>query len=251
MTFLKIDRKLLPSFYDMSDLSQQAINAALSYNWVNAISINEKIIEENENDIDALNRLAYAYIQIGEIEKAKKNYRKVLSLDRYNFIAQKNLNRINSMPKGSKILPLPCNNINLSPSLFIEEPGKTKTVSLTHVAPASIISKLHIGETVMLRAKKHSIEVRDQNKNYLGAIPDDIAFRLIRFLKAGNSYLINIKNVQKNCLAVFIREIKRGKRFLNQPTFLVGSDSEFAKENKKRDEYEEEKEENNQDELEE
>ena len=236
----------------MFDLSQQAINAALSYNWENAISINEKIIEENENDIDALNRLAYAYIQIGKIEKAKKNYRKVLSLDQYNFIAQKNLNRINSMPKGSKVFPQSCKNINLSPSLFIEEPGKTKTVSLTHIAPASIISKLHIGETVMLRAKKHSIEVRDQSKNYLGAIPDDIAFRLIRFLKAGNSYLINIKNVQKNCLAVFIREIKRGKRFLNQPTFLVGSsDLESAKENKKKDECEEEKEENNQDELEE
>jgi hypothetical protein len=54
----------------------------------------------------------------------------------------------------------------------------------------------------------------------LGAIPDDISFRLIRCLKAGNTYHIFIKNISKNNLNIFIREISRGTRLKNQPSFI-------------------------------
>lgn len=202
----------------MQDITQSAIQAALSHDWETAIHLNETIIEEKKNDIDALSRLAYAYTQTGSIEQARKLYRKILSIDRYNYIAIKNLDKINALPKNTKITGSTKVG-TLSPTLFIEEPGKTKSVTLTNIAPASVLSKLVIGQQMILNPKKHSIEVRDEDKIYLGALPDDIAFRLLKFLKAGNTYTVYIKNVQKNSLSVFIREAKRGKKFSNQPTF--------------------------------
>ncbi len=203
----------------MTDLTKQAINAALSRDWNKAVTINKAILDEKQDDIEALTRLAYAFIQVGKIEQAKKTYKKILALDRFNFIAQKNLDKLKALPKNIKNISQSTNNAKISPNMFIEEPGKTKSVSLTYVAPITILSNLHIGDQVFLCPKKHSIEIRDQNNTYLGALPDDIAFRLIRFLKARNVYQAWIKNVQKNNITIFIKEIKRGKRFLNQPSF--------------------------------
>lgn len=206
----------------MQNLSHQAIHQALSQEWNEAIVTNEAILKENDSDVDTLNRLAYAFIKVGKIEKAKKIYRKIFTLDRYNYIAQKNLEKINSLSKTSKKLlnGSTHNNNLLSTSLFIEEPGRTKTLNLINLAPVSTLSNIGIGDEVLLFPKKHSIEIRLANKTYLGALPDDIAFRLLKFLKAGNTYYSCIKNVQKKFVSIFIREIKRGKRFASQSTFL-------------------------------
>lgn len=204
-----------------TDLARSAIDEALSHNWDKAIAINESILQISPEDIDAMSRLAYAYCQQAEIEKAKKLYRKILNLDKYNYLAKKHLEKLNALPKsGIKNLS---NRKSLSPQTFIEEPGKTKTVTLKNLAPIKILVTASVGDLVMLSVKKHSIEVRDSNKVYLGALPDDIAFRLIKLIKAGNDYLICIKNVGKNSLTVFIKETKRGKRFGMLPSFFSGT----------------------------
>lgn len=206
----------------MRDLAQIAINATLSCDWEKAISTNKEILLQKSDDINALSRLAYAYIQIGKTGKAKSLYRKILSIDPYNIIAQKNIEKINCLKKRGKNQAGSKNKTNaLSPNLFIEEPGKTKAVILTNIAPASVLSNIYIGDPVILCSKKHSIEVRNSHKIYLGALPDDIAFRLLRLMRGGNAYEAHIKNVTKNNITIFIREIKRGKRFLSQPSFTT------------------------------
>ena len=207
----------------MDPNSQIAINSALEQDWAKAVTANEEIIKKNENNIDALSRLAYAYTQLGKIEKAKKFYRTILSLDRYNFIAKKNLDKISSLSGKSLTYIQKKSQTILSPRLFLEEPGKTKSIVLKNVAPTSVISKFRIGDTVTLHPKKHSIEIRGQEKTYIGAIPDDITFRLLRFIKAGNLYHVCIKNIEKNSVSVFIREVKRGKRLFHQSTFAPSS----------------------------
>lgn len=203
----------------MSDQTSIAIQAALTNDWEKAINTNKLILKENPEDINAMNRLAFALTQIRKLDEAKKLYKKILSLDKYNTIAHKNLEKIESYPKSNKS-NFQNKIYSLSPSLFIEEPGKTKTITLTNVAPSSVLSHINIGDEMMLTPKRHSLEVRTGNKIYLGALPDDIAFRLLRLIKGGNSYLVNIKNVSKNSISVFIREIKRGKRYVNQPSFI-------------------------------
>ncbi len=220
MTFLNLNLKL-PLFH-MPNLSIIAINAALLNDWNKAISVNKDIIKENPNDLNALNRLAFALTQTCVIDEAKKIYKKILTIDKYNLIAIKNLEKINNLHsrKKSKLNTKKTTSF-LSPSLFIEEPGKTKTVTLANPASSEILSGVNIGDPVNLHPKKHSIEIRDFQNTYLGALPDDIAFRLIRLLKSGNIYRVNIKNITKNSIAVFISETKRGKRFANQPSFLT------------------------------
>lgn len=222
MTFLKAIRTLPLSNFAMHDLPSNAIAAALEHDWEKAISINLEILKGNKADISALNRLGYAYTQLGRFEEAKKLYRKILSIDRYNLIAQKNLERITAISKTKKgVARKKSQHNSLSPGLFIEEPGKTKTVSLINIAPATVISHLDIGDIVTLVPKKHAIEVRDADSTYIGALPDDISYRLLRFLRAGNLYQACIKNVVKGGLTIFIREVKRGKRFWSQSTFTT------------------------------
>lgn len=203
----------------MSDQTSTAIQAALANDWEKAISINKSILKENPDDVNTMNRLAFALTQIRKLDEAKKLYKKILKVDKYNTIAHKNLEKIESYPKSNKT-QLQNKIYSLSPSLFIEEPRKTKTVTLTDIAPSSILSHINIGDETRLVPKRHSLEVRTCNKVYLGALPDDIAFRLLRLIKAGNTYQVNIKNVSKNSISVFIREIKRGKRYANQPSFI-------------------------------
>jgi len=203
----------------MHSLSATAIDAAISRNWKKAIELNETILSHSPSDVDALSRLAFAYTQLRKIDRARQLYRKILNLDRYNIIAQKNLDKLNSIHSKASLEQTSISTPVL-PNLFIEEPGKTKSVILKNIAPFSILSKLHICDTVQLFPKRHSIEVRDGTKTYLGALPDDIAFRLLRFLKSGNTYHVCIKNIAKNSATVFIRELTRGKRFATQPTFL-------------------------------
>lgn len=205
--------------------TQAAIDFALAQNWEDAVKINKELLKKNKEDIDTLNRLAFAYFQSNEFEKAKKLYKKILSLDKYNKLALKNLSKLNNISTLKKVKT---RTERVNPGLFIEEPGKTKVIQLLNLAPNKTLSQLNIGETVSLHPKKHSVEIRGADKSYYGALPDDIAFRMIKFLSAGNTYLACIKNVQKNSVAIFIRELSRGKKYVNQSTFVSSSIKEFT-----------------------
>ena len=198
----------------MQNLAQKAIKAALSQDWNKAIEI-----KTNGQDIDSLNRLAYAFMQVNRLKEAKKIYDKILTIDKFNHIAKKNLERIKSLPKTNKNSYSQKTKTHFLPSRFLEEPGLTKIVNLKNIAPFSEISHLRSGDLVSLCTKKHSIEIRDQENNYLGVLPDDLAFRLNRLIKAGNTYEAYLKNIEKNRVTLFIREIKRGKKYSNQPSF--------------------------------
>jgi len=51
----------------MTLLKDKAIQAMLLGDWKNATSLNKALLRDNPNDIDALNRLAYAFTILGRI----------------------------------------------------------------------------------------------------------------------------------------------------------------------------------------
>ena len=57
-----------------TDLAQQAITCALAGEWKKALELNKQILKETKNDIDALNRMARAYFNLGEIRNAKNKF---------------------------------------------------------------------------------------------------------------------------------------------------------------------------------
>ncbi|MFH2019359.1 MAG: tetratricopeptide repeat protein, partial [bacterium] len=75
----------------MKNLHTQAISSSLNSDWEIAIELNSLILKDEPNNIAALNRLARAYTELNQKESAKTVYNKVLTLDKYNQIALKNL----------------------------------------------------------------------------------------------------------------------------------------------------------------
>lgn len=207
-----------------SNLPQQAIDAALDSRWDEALKINKNIIKLDSQNVDALNRQARAYMELGKPNLAKKYYSEALKIDPYNPIAQKNLKIMKSFKAKGQDSPS-CGINKLSASLFLQEPGKTKMVNLLKVAEPQKLSHAFCGMKVEMVVKNRKITIIDQSGNYLGVLPDDISHHLTRLFKGGNKYDLFIKSVRVNSLSVLIKETFRSKRFKNQPSFLEHSQS--------------------------
>ncbi len=195
---------------------QVAIEAALNCDWKKAAQINQQIIKEQPNNIEALNRLGFAYLNLSIVKKAKAAYDKVLKLDPSNPIAVKNLKKLKSISKNSSSNRF--SNQVVSPKVFLEEPGITKIVNLINLTSKDVLSSLSCGQEAILLIKKNRIEIRSVDNQYLGILPDDLAFTLKRFILQGNKYVAFIKTVNDDLLTVIIRETYRGKK-VNEVSF--------------------------------
>lgn len=205
----------------MIDLKNQAIEVALRGDWNQAINLNEEILKGNPDDIEAMSRLAFAQMEKGDFKKARASYEKLLKLDNFNPIALKNLNKLGSIKKRSfkkNKEGIANHSIDLA-NLFLEEIGKTKVVKLKNPAELHILSALKPGDSVQLSIRRRGIVALDENGTYLGALPDDLAHRLIQFIKYGNKYQAFVKSSDKNYLSIFIKEVERAARFKNQASF--------------------------------
>ena len=199
------------------NLENQAVKAALAQNWEKAVEINKKIIKENSQNIPALNRLAHCHWELGDIEQALKTYKKVLKIDNFNPIANRNFTRLSKGGKIKKSL-----NKKRSPffsKIFLEEPGKTKVVSLMRLAEPDVLGKLNNGDRVIMVAKKRLVSIQNEENNYLGTIPEDLSLKLIEFMNGGNQYDVFIKNIDHQTLQIFIRETSKGKKYNNVASF--------------------------------
>jgi hypothetical protein len=201
-----------------STLNKQAINAALGCRWQEALEINLKLKALEPENTEYLNRLAKANFELGKYTEAKKLYQEVLKLDPYKTMAEKNYKRISAIKKDSDA---PNNaQITISASSFLDEPGTTKSVNLVKVAEPQRLLVLSVGTIVNIVPKNRGISITDQNDRYLGAMPDDISFHIMKLIKGGNKYEAFIRAIKPNGLTVLIREIYRSKKFKNQASFL-------------------------------
>lgn len=212
--------------------SQLAIDAALDSRWGDALTLNKRIIKIDPENVDALARLARVYMEMGKNRLAKKYYSEVVRIDPYNPIALKNLKIIKSFKSNNQ--PNDTFHPNLvskfSPSLFLQEPGKTKIINLLKVAEPQKLSKAFCGMEVNLIIKNRKITIVDIYGNYLGVLPDDINHHLLRLIRGGNKYDLFIKSIRVNGLSVLIKETYRSKRFKNQPSFLENSGANLTTE---------------------
>ncbi len=203
-------------------LTQAAISAALSANWEEALKLNQQIIDLEPKNVEALNRLGRAYFELGELKQSQKYFELALECDAYNQIAAKFLKRIKTFAKkGAKVqmTPQPCYG-QIDSDLFIEEPGKTRLVTLLKVAEPQKLSLLSAGMLVNLVIKNHAVAAVDTFGEYLGVLPDDLSHHLIRLMNGGNKYQAIIKTIKTNSVSILIREVFRSARFRNQASFL-------------------------------
>lgn len=200
------------------NLAQKAIEEALRGNWKEAVDLNEEIVEEEPKNKEALNRLARAYLELGKVTKSSGTYKKVLKLDPYNSIAQKALERLKSL-KSSSVKKNGSSSSPIAANLFIEEPGKTKAVTLIHLGAPQIIVALDAGQSVLLEPHAHRVSVMTEYNEFIGRLPDDLSSRMIKLTQAGNKYLSYIRSVSPECVKIFIREVERAPQFKDSPSF--------------------------------
>lgn len=199
----------------MDNLAQQAITAAINGNWKTAVTANQRILAENPQNLEAMTRLANALAQLGKTKEAIGSYQKILSLEPHNVFANKGLaklKKITSSTKGN-------GSMHELRSTFLEEPGKTKTITLVHTATPATLAQLDAGQPLTLSPKRHRISVTTEDGAYIGRLPDDIALRLLGFMEGGNRYEAAIKAVDNDCVKIFVREIYRAKKFETTPSF--------------------------------
>jgi len=195
------------------NLAQAAISAALTRNWQEASRINKQILETDSENVDALNRLANALYELGKTKEAVRIANNALEIDPLNPIAQRCLKRFKRVQKNE--IKIVCAN----PQTFLEEPGKTKTVNLVHLADHGILLSLTCSEKTEIVCGKYKISITRGDGTYIGKIPDDLACRLIHLIKVGNKYEAYIKSVNEKQVKIFLREIHRAHKDQN-PTFI-------------------------------
>ncbi len=197
-------------------LEQQAIDAAVKSEWNKAIELNKQIITEDATSLGAFLRLGFAYMQIKEIKEAKNYYKKALELQPKNNIALEHLEKITILESKGKAST---SNANLDANLFLELPGKTKTVKLANLGQKDELAGLNIGQEIELKEKKRRLEVRTLDGEYIGCLPDDVSRRLMHFINEGSVYKTYIKETSLNDVAIFIREISKGAKVNQYPSF--------------------------------
>lgn len=205
---------------DIEILEQQAIDSAINLQWDEAIGLNKQILKNDKDNVDACLRLGFAYLQLKDISEAQKYYTKSLKLRPKNQVAMENLERLEIMElkdhpshKKNKL------NTAINPSMFLEVPGKTKTVSLVNLGQKKHLAAVSVGQEMELKQKKRKVEVRTKNGDYLGCLPDDLSKRLLFFLKAKSEYRANVQEASLTRLVLFIQEESKGKKVMQYTSF--------------------------------
>jgi hypothetical protein len=106
----------------------------------------------------------------------------------------------------------------------LEEPGKTKVVELVNIAQPKIVESLRTGQSLELSIKRLKI-FASEGTQYVGVLPDDIARRLIKFMKNGCKYEAYVKSSTQHKVTVFIKEVKKSSKYKDQPSFTSITDS--------------------------
>jgi len=201
----------------IEQLESQAIDAAIEGRWEDAIRLNSQIIGEDPEQLNAHLRLGYAKLQLNELSEAQEAFQAALVIQPKNNIAEEHLSKIAVLKdKNKKRL---VSSTKYDPELFVEIPGRTRTIHLVNLGQKEDLAGINIGEEVVLNEKRRKLEVRTSADDYLGSLPDDISKRLSYFINEGSTYKTHIKEIDLNNVVVFIREVLKGKKVRQYPSF--------------------------------
>jgi tetratricopeptide (TPR) repeat protein len=189
---------------DLEDLASQAVKAALAQQWQQAVDLNLELLADSPQNIEATNRLARSYQELGDIETAKATYAKVLGLDPYNPIAQKNLDKLERGTHTSGAFA------SSSQELFLEEPGKTRIAKIAQ-PQLDLLSKILAGEQVLLEDQQGLLALKSMDGQLLGHLEDDLGLHVTNLIHLGNSYTAHVMNVTGDP-QVFLRETSQSER---------------------------------------
>ena len=182
---------------------KQAISLAMESHWEEAASVNRLIVDHSPDDVEAHNRLGKALSELGQYKEARKVYKRALQLAPNNGIARKNLQRIEPLRED---ISQKTQRKRVPPHFFIEETGKTGSVTLVNEAPEETLAKTSAGEPVALEFMDKTLQVTTTDGEYLGSVDPKIALKLIDLSRGGNRYAGAISRLDGSQIHIFIKE---------------------------------------------
>ncbi len=204
------------------DLGREAVSLALKGEWERATEVNKAILELFTEDVEAMNRMAKAFIELGHYADAKAVLDRVCEVAPYNNIAKKNRARLEQMganPSANKQI----RKATGAPQLFIEESGKLATTVLRKVPSRRIASHVSPGDPVTLQQENNAMNVYYGDAEFVGQVEPKMGKRLIQLIQGGNTYAAAIIGVNDEGISVIIREMFRHRSLQNVCSFPTKS----------------------------
>ena len=201
------------------DLDREAVDLALKGEWERAVEVNRAILELFSDDVETMNRLSKALIELGNYDEAGVVLDRVCNIAPYNNIARRNRARLEQMRGSSVAATRHARKHTGAPQLFIGESGKSATTVLRQtnrdVSPAAISP----GDPVSLAIEHHGVSVYSEEGEYLGQVEPRLGHRLARLIEGGNTYESAVLAVNDGAISIIIHETRRHRSLQNVASF--------------------------------
>ena len=205
------------------DLSYEAVSLALQGEWQRATEVNKAILGLFSDDVEAMNRLVKALIELVRYEEASAVLDKACELAPYNNIAKKHRARLNQLATDvDEGIPGPANikkKTAGAPQIFIEESGKSGTTVLRNTKGNKIVRRLSASEQVVLSRDKNTVIVCTLDGQLIGNLEPKLGNRLARLMDGGNQYAAAVVTVVDDSVSIIIKETFKHRSLQNVCSF--------------------------------
>jgi len=201
--------------------SEKAIQLAMQNKWQEAAELNRQILEHFPDDVDTLNRLGKALMELGQYAESRDQYARATKADPSNGIAAKNLARLTKLAADAAASPVVAvpHAQRVDPSLFIEESGKTTVTNLVDRAPFHDIATLTAGDRLTLKVENGVVQIVGPGDVIVGQLEPKIGQRVMRLISAGNRYSAAITSIDEQHVRIILREEFRDPSMRSRPSF--------------------------------
>ena len=208
------------------DRAKRAVALAMHGKWEQAATVNQSIVREFPDDLEAYNRLGKALSELGRNRDAKAAFESVLQRSPKNSIAKKNLVRLAKF--SDDVSPRVAKRASRSVHAFIEESGKAGVTTLTKPAPTSVLLELTPGDLVKLSVTGRALTVTDESGAYIGLVEPRVGSRIARLIKGGNRYEATVTSAEDQRLDIIIRETYKSPSQMGVVSFPLRGSAEYG-----------------------
>ncbi len=235
-----------------------AIASALAQDWGKAVEANRAVLEIVPNNIEALNRLAKAFLELGELDEARVAVDGALQLASTNTIARRNRDRLERAAAEAPVSrqkkrtrqsrrvtkvkeagatydskaiatdsQAPAPNV-LSAHLLMSEVGKSTIATLIDATDRTAVGHLSSGEALTLRQEGNRLLVHSSRGEPVGRVHPRLAQRILSLMDSGNRYeAAFLRDHPAEGVQVIIGEVYQDPSQEGRPSFPPSSASDF------------------------
>ena len=211
------------------DLSQEAVNLAVTGERERATEVNRAILELFPTYVEAMNRLAKALIETGSYVDAQDALNQVREIAPYNNIAKKNRARLDQLTANPDLAKSETSKqarkAASASQTFIEESGKSATTvlrnsnSLRNSNVRKTTVHLSPNDPVVLSREKNTVMVKTLDGQLLGQLEPKMGNRMARLIDGGNKYSAVVVSVNDDGVSIMVRETFKHPSLQNMCSF--------------------------------